>query len=160
MSTQISLSGLKVDSALAAFINQDALPGTGVSESQFWDGLAGIVNDLTDQNLALLQKRADIQAQMDDYHRANPGPIADMAKYKEFLSSIGYLVEPGPDFAIQTANVDPEIASIAGAQLVVPVMNARYALNAANARWGSLYDALYGTDAIAEDGGRRTWWCL
>ena len=153
MSTQISLSGLKVDSALAAFINQDALPGTGVSESQFWDGLAGIVNDLTDQNLALLQKRADIQAQMDDYHRANPGPIADMAKYKEFLSSIGYLVEPGPDFAIQTANVDPEIASIAGAQLVVPVMNARYALNAANARWGSLYDALYGTDAIADDGG-------
>ena len=153
MSSKISLSGLSVDQELAAFINQEALPGTGVSEAQFWDGLASIVADLTDQNLELLQKREDIQAKMDDFHSANPGPIADMAKYKDFLTSIGYLVEVGPDFSIQTANVDPEIASIAGAQLVVPVMNARYALNAANARWGSLYDALYGTDAIAEDGG-------
>ena len=153
MSSKISLSGLSVDQELAAFINQEALPGTGVSEAQFWDGLASIVADLTDQNLELLQKREDMQAKMDDFHSANPGPIADMAKYKDFLTSIGYLVEVGPDFSIQTANVDPEIASIAGAQLVVPVMNARYALNAANARWGSLYDALYGTDAIAEDGG-------
>ncbi|MGB1161851.1 MAG: malate synthase G [Alphaproteobacteria bacterium] len=153
MSTKISLSGLSVDQELAAFINQEALPGTGVSEAQFWDGLASIVADLTDQNLELLQKREDIQAKMDDFHSANPGPIADMATYKDFLTSIGYLVEVGPDFSIQTANVDPEIASIAGAQLVVPVMNARYALNAANARWGSLYDALYGTDAISEDGG-------
>ena len=153
MSTKISLSGLSVDQELAAFINQEALPGTGVSEAQFWDGLASIVDDLTDQNLALLQKREDIQAKMDDFHRANPGPIVDMDTYKEFLTSIGYLVEVGPDFSIQTANVDPEIASIAGAQLVVPVMNARYALNAANARWGSLYDALYGTDAISEEGG-------
>lgn len=153
MSTKISLSGLSVDQELAAFINQEALPGTGVSEAQFWDGLASIVADLTDQNLELLQKREDIQAKMDDFHSANLGPIADMATYKDFLTSIGYLVEVGPDFSIQTANVDPEIASIAGAQLVVPVMNARYALNAANARWGSLYDALYGTDAISEDGG-------
>ena len=153
MSTKISLSGLQVDPVLAAFVNEQALPGTGVSEAQFWDGLAGIVNDLTDDNLALLQRRADLQAQMDDFHSANPGPITDMETYKGFLQSIGYLVEVGPDFSIQTANVDPEIASIAGAQLVVPVMNARYALNAANARWGSLYDALYGTDAISEEGG-------
>ena len=153
MSTKISLSGLQVDPVLAAFVNEQALPGTGLSEAQFWDGLAGIVNDLTDDNLALLQRRADLQAQMDDFHSANPGPITDMETYKGFLQSIGYLVEVGPDFSIQTANVDPEIASIAGAQLVVPVMNARYALNAANARWGSLYDALYGTDAISDEGG-------
>ena len=153
MSTKVSVSGLSVDASLAEFINQQALPGTGVSETQFWEGLAGIVQDLTDKNLELLKTRADIQAKMDDYHRANPGPIADMDTYKAFLHSIGYLIETGPDFSIQTANVDPEIASIAGAQLVVPVMNARYALNAANARWGSLYDALYGTDAISEEGG-------
>ncbi len=147
------LSGLTVDSALADFINAQVLPGLPVSEAQFWDGLAGIVGDLTDTNLALLARREDLQAQMDDFHRANPGPIRDMAAYEAFLRSIGYLVDAGPDFSVQTTNVDPEIATIAGPQLVVPVMNARYALNAANARWGSLYDALYGTDAIAEDGG-------
>ena len=147
------LSGLTVDSALADFINAQVLPGLPVSETQFWDGLAGIVGDLTDTNLALLARREALQAQMDDFHRANPGPIRDMAAYEAFLRSIGYLVDAGPDFSVQTSNVDPEIATIAGPQLVVPVMNARYALNAANARWGSLYDALYGTDAIAEDGG-------
>ncbi len=147
------LSGLTVDSDLADFINDQVLPGLPVSEAQFWDGLAGIVGDLTDTNLALLARREDLQAQMDDYHRANPGPIRDMPAYEAFLRSIGYLVDAGSDFSVQTSNVDPEIATIAGPQLVVPVMNARYALNAANARWGSLYDALYGTDAIAEDGG-------
>ena len=153
MTTRINLSGLQVDAALARFVNERALPGTGIGEDQFWSGLADIVNDLSDENRALLDKRADLQAQMDDYHRANPGPINDVETYKSFLTSIGYLVEPGADFSVETANVDPEIASIAGPQLVVPVMNARYALNAANARWGSLYDALYGTDAISEDGG-------
>ncbi|MEC8275931.1 MAG: malate synthase G, partial [Pseudomonadota bacterium] len=104
------LSGLTVDSALADFINAQVLPGLPVSETQFWDGLAGIVGDLTDTNLALLARREALQAQMDDFHRANPGPIRDMAAYEAFLRSIGYLVDAGPDFSVQTSNVDPEIA--------------------------------------------------
>ncbi len=147
------LSGLSVDAALADFIDNQVLPELPVDQAQFWTGLAGIVDALTDQNIELLTRRASLQAQLDDFHRANPGPIRDMAAYEALLRSIGYLVDAGEDFSIRTSNVDDEIARVAGPQLVVPVMNARYALNAANARWGSLYDALYGTDAIAEDEG-------
>ncbi|WP_020558259.1 malate synthase G [Thiofilum flexile] len=146
MSDRVQVGGLQVASELYQFVNTEALPGTGVSEAQFWGGLEAIVNDLAPRNRELLAKRDQIQAQIDAWHKANRG--ADFAAYKAFLQSIGYLVPEGEDFQITTNNVDTEIAVLAGPQLVVPVMNARYALNAANARWGSLYDALYGTDAI------------
>lgn len=146
MSDRVQVGGLQVANELYQFVNTEALPGTGVSEAQFWGGLEAIVNDLAPRNRELLAKRDSIQAQIDAWHKANKG--ADFATYKAFLQSIGYLVPEGEDFQITTSNVDTEIAVMAGPQLVVPVMNARYALNAANARWGSLYDALYGTDAI------------
>jgi malate synthase len=146
MSDRVQVGGLQVANELYQFVNTEALPNTGVSEAQFWGGLEAIVNDLAPRNRELLAKRDHIQAQIDAWHKANKG--ADFATYKAFLQSIGYLVPEGEDFQITTSNVDTEIAVMAGPQLVVPVMNARYALNAANARWGSLYDALYGTDAI------------
>ncbi|MDO6964673.1 malate synthase G [Rhizobium alvei] len=148
----IEKNGLKIDSELHNFILTEALPGTGIDPERFFSGMSDIIHDLAPKNRALLQKRDALQLQIDDWHRKNGAPT-DLARYEAFLREIGYLLPEGDAFSVSTDNVDPEIATIAGPQLVVPVMNARYALNAANARWGSLYDALYGTDAIAESDG-------
>jgi len=153
MTERISIHGLQVAGNLHQFINQQVLPGTGVAQQAFWQGFDTIVRELAPQNAALLAERARLQAELDHWHRANPGPIKDMAAYQAFLTRIGYLVEPPRDAQASTGQVDAELAVQAGPQLVVPILNARYALNAANARWGSLYDALYGTDVIAEADG-------
>jgi len=148
-----SVHGLQVATALYDFINQSVLPGTGVSSDSFWKGFDAIVADLAPKNAALLAERDRLQTELDTWHNANPGPITDMAGYRKFLETIGYLVPVPTDAQATTTNVDAELAIQAGPQLVVPILNARYALNAANARWGSLYDALYGTDAISEADG-------
>ena len=154
MSTErVQAAALQVDKQLYDFIEQDVLPRhPHLNSAAFWQGFSDLVHELAPINRALLGKRDQIQAKLDDWHRQHPGPIADMAAYKAFLSEIGYLVPAPADFHIGTQNVDHEITAQAGPQLVVPIMNARYALNAANARWGSLYDALYGTDAISQAG--------
>jgi malate synthase len=144
----VERSGLRVAPVLASFIEEAALPGTGVEPARFWDGLAALVRDLTPRNKALLERREQIQAEIDDWHRRRRNQAHDHEAYKAFLAEIGYLLPEGEPFAIETANVDPEIATVPGPQLVVPITNARFALNAANARWGSLYDGLYGTDAM------------
>ncbi len=144
---------LQVDRALVDFVQQQALPGTGLEATAFWQGFSTLVADLAPKNAALLQRREQLQAQIDAWHIAQRGKPFDAAAYQPFLLDIGYLVADTEPFSITTANVDAEIASLAGPQLVVPVMNARFALNACNARWGSLYDALYGTDVISDDGG-------
>ncbi|MDQ2089649.1 malate synthase G [Marimonas arenosa] len=141
-------SGLQVASELAAFIDERALPGTGVETEAFWTGLSKIIHELGPENRELLDRRQRLQEQIDAWHIERRGQPHDHNAYKAFLTDIGYLAPEGPDFEIATSNVDPEIALIPGPQLVVPITNARYALNAANARWGSLYDALYGTDAL------------
>ncbi|MHB2080880.1 malate synthase G [Pseudomonas asiatica] len=147
---------LQIAPTLQRFIEDEALPGTGIEARTFWQGFSTLVHDLAPQNRALLAERERLQAELDNWHREHPGPIRDMAAYQHFLQGIGYLVEPPASVQVSTRNVDREIAVQAGPQLVVPLSNARYALNAANARWGSLYDALYGTDAIAEtDGAER-----
>ncbi|MEP4147333.1 MAG: malate synthase G [Halioglobus sp.] len=153
MTDRIQQGGLQVASVLHHLLENDIAPGTGVAPADFWQALEAVVNELAPENRALLQVREDLQAKIDDWHRSNPGAGYDKAAYKAFLQEIGYLLPEGDDFAITTENVDPEVATLAGPQLVVPVMNARFALNAANARWGSLYDALYGTDVISEEGG-------
>jgi malate synthase len=145
--------GLQVATELFDFINTQVLPGTGVSNDTFWTGFDAIVADLAPKNAALLAERDRLQAELDTWHSANPGPITDMVAYRQFLETIGYLVPQPANVTATTTNVDAELAVQAGPQLVVPILNARYALNAANARWGSLYDALYGTDAISEADG-------
>ena len=144
---------LQVATVLHSFFNDKVLPGTGISPQVFWSGFDAIVADLAPKNMTLLVERDRLQTALDAWHKAHPGPITDMAAYKAFLDEIGYLVPVPKKVKISTKNVDAELATQAGPQLVVPVLNARYALNAANARWGSLYDALYGTDVISEDQG-------
>jgi malate synthase len=154
--SRTTLHRLQVDADLARFIDTEVLPGTGVAADTFWAGFSRIAHELAPKNRALLAERDRLQAEIDAWHEAHPGPITDMPAYRAFLTRIGYLVEPPAHVQATTANVDAELALQAGPQLVVPILNARYALNAANARWGSLYDALYGTDAIPEtDGATR-----
>ncbi|NHB78199.1 malate synthase G [Rhodobacter calidifons] len=148
MTERLDRAGLKVDAVLARFLEDEALPGTGIEAGAFWSGFAGLLADFAPQNRALLARRDALQAQIDAWHIARRGQPHDHAAYKAFLAEIGYLLPEGPAFTIETTNVDPEIARVPGPQLVVPITNARYALNAANARWGSLYDCLYGTDAM------------
>src|ERR1700761_7860008 len=155
MTDRTQASGLQVATCLYRFIEDEALPAAGIGTAgpAFWHGVAEIIADLTPVNRDLLRRRDELQAAIDSWHRANAGQPHDAAKYRAFLDEIGYLApDPGP-FQIDTEGGDPEIASVAGPQLVVPVTNARFAINAANARWGSLYDAFYGTDAIPESQG-------
>ena len=153
MTDRVNAGGLQVDKELYDFINDEALPGTGITPEAFWSGFDGLVHDLAPRNRELLATRDELQRRIDAWYRENRDQPIDLVEYKAVLQEIGYLVPEDEDFTVDTANVDPEISTIAGPQLVVPVTNPRYALNAANARWGSLYDALYGTDAISEDDG-------
>ena len=153
MRTTVEIGAIAVDAVLHDFVSRDVLPGTGIDSHAFWAGFARLLERFSPLNAALLAQRDRLQASIDGWHQAHPGASFDARTYKDFLRHIGYLVAEREPFAVTTTNVDPEIALIAGPQLVVPINNARYALNAANARWGSLYDALYGTDAIPTDGG-------
>ncbi|WP_458128646.1 malate synthase G [Pseudomonas sp. Z2-11] len=153
MTEHVQVGGLQVAKVLFDFVNNEAIPGTGLTADAFWAGADKVIHDLAPKNKALLAKRDDFQAQIDAWHQARAGQAHDAVAYKAFLQDIGYLLPEAADFQATTQNVDEEIARMAGPQLVVPVMNARFALNASNARWGSLYDALYGTDAISEADG-------
>ncbi|QKT07385.1 malate synthase G [Gordonia sp. X0973] len=155
MSDRVTVHGLQVSPVLYDFVNNEALPGTGVDQDAFWAGAAAVIGEFAPRNRELLAVREDLQAKIDQWHRDHPAADGkvDFAAYKDFLTEIGYLVAPPEDFEISTSGVDTEISETAGPQLVVPILNARFALNAANARWGSLYDALYGTDVISEADG-------
>ncbi|MBP6019683.1 MAG: malate synthase G [Burkholderiaceae bacterium] len=155
MTERTSCQRLQVATVLQQFIEQEALPGTGITSDVFWSGFDALVHDLSPKNRQLLTERTRLQSEINAWYQANPGPIQDQAAYQAFLHKIGYLQDAPAKVAVNTTNIDTEITSQAGPQLVVPITNARYALNAANARWGSLYDALYGTDAIAEDDGAQ-----
>ncbi len=154
--SRTSLAGLEVDTSLARFVEEEALPGTGIEPDPFWQGLADLVAGFTPRIRAALARRDELQAAIDAFHRDGRG----MGEYAAHLRAIGYLVDPPDEVALATTGVDPEVALTAGPQLVVPLSNPRFAANAANARWGSLYDALYGTDAIDEDDGRERTACL
>lgn len=153
MTSRSSVGSLRIASSLHRFVQEEALPGTGLDPDSFWAGVDALLHDLAPRNRALLEKRDSLQAQVDAWFHERRGKPQDVAEHERFLREIGYIVPEGEAFSVTTANLDPEMSTIAGPQLVVPVSNARYALNAANARWGSLYDALYGTDAIPEDDG-------
>ncbi len=153
MTQRTPINGLQVATVLKTFVDEKVLPATGLGHDAFWQGFAGIVSDLAPKNAALLAERDRLQAEIDAWHAEHPGPIRVMARYRAFLRKIGYLVPDPGRVRVTTRNVDAELAQQAGPQLVVPVTNARYALNAANARWGSLYDALYGTDVLSEADG-------
>ena len=156
MTDRIEAGALQVDKELYDFINDEALPGTGIAPEAFWSGFDKLIHDLSPRNRELLATRDELQARIDAWYQESGGQASDLPAYKAVLREIGYLLPEGDDFTVSTTNVDPEISTIAGPQLVVPLTNARYSLNAANARWGSLYDALYGTDAISEvDGAAR-----
>jgi len=150
----IDKNGLKISSTLFEFINNEAIPGTNIKSEDFWNNFEKVVHELTPINKNLLKKREIIQKEINEWHINNKGKSLNKKEYTDFLKSISYIVEEEEDFNIETSDVDQEISSIAGPQLVVPVDNARYALNAANARWGSLYDALYGTDVIPGNKGK------
>ncbi len=153
MTNRVVVGDLRVAQPLHDFITNEALPGTGIDPDTFWSGVDKVVADLTPRNAELLARRDELQAQIDKWHRQRVVGGFQPAEYQQFLTEIGYLQPEPTDFTITTAGVDPEITSTSGPQLVVPILNARFALNAANARWGSLYDALYGTDVISEDDG-------
>ena len=151
---KVSVNNLQISEELLKFVNDEAIPGTDLDINKFWKGFDDAVHNLTPINKKLLKKRDDIQKKIDEWHLQKKGSNFNKDEYFNFLKSIGYIAEDQGDFEIETANVDKEISSIAGPQLVVPVDNARYALNAANARWGSLYDAVYGTDVIPGEIGK------
>jgi malate synthase len=153
MASRVEVGNLNVDERLYRLVRDEIAPGTGVKSDRFWKCLGEIVKELGPKNRALLEKRDSLQQQIDHWHEERKGQPFNIKEYADFLKQIGYIVEEAKNFKIKTANVDAEIAAIAGAQLVVPLDNARYALNAANARWGSLYDALYGTNVISHEGG-------
>ena len=149
----IKIKNLSVSEKLLNFVNEELLPGTKIKKEFFWDGFDKYVHELTPKNKKLLEIREKLQKNIDDWHKDRKGQKINIKKYKEFLTKIGYLKKTGPNFKIKTKNVDNEISKICGPQLVVPISNPRYALNAANARWVSLYDSLYGTDVIPETKG-------
>ena len=152
MDNLIDHHGLRVAPALNSFIEDEAIRGTNIDTAAFWQGFSALVHELAPKNRALVAERERLQTALDEWHRTHPGPVRDIPAYRAFLEQIGYLAPLPERFQIGTAGVDEEISEQAGPQLVVPLSNARYALNAANARWGSLYDALYGTDAISQGG--------
>ena len=151
MDQRVQAGGLSVATTLHRFVEEEALPGSGVEPGAFWDGLAGIVRDLAPRNRELLARRDELQSRIDDWHHEHPG-APSLEAYAAFLRDIGYLLDEPDDVTVTTDSVDDEVARIAGPQLVVPLLNARFATNAANARWGSLYDALYGSDVVPRAG--------